>query len=580
MNLLNRPFAFLQRHGCKAWLWWAMPVLLHLWTVSIPFVFDDMHLVNRAERYWAGASDEWELFRFAPDEATWRSLRSRGTVPWWAHEETRIDFFRPLPAASLIMDVRLFGRNAVAHHVGSLALFALVLPCIFSALRAAGAAPMHAGLATFFLGISQSLAQPVGIIANRSDLFMLLGLAIATRAWWQARDRAQFGDLVRGGLGFLVALLSKEPATVFLVVVLADAVLTRPLGSGRKRLLALFILIATAYLSFYLHSRSHALVPTSDAPSHLPSLAMALWNLPLYLSVWTIGFPIGALLQKAVALPIAVRILGVVTTLALLPALLRLQRGRPAMRFFLIWAAAYAAFALLTLPESRALSVATVGWSVLLVALIIPVELPAARPGRARDTSDSRTRPLLRHMLLCANGIVSVACGIATLVVMERGEKDAQASLRAGVDVAGLNNGDAVVFRRAKSPFEMLCAGDRLEFISGRQDLSVTFLETPDLPIRVDMPDDKTLVLTAPPPGPLGAAAHTVLLGQRFKPNVGRSFRLRDFTATIDALDDAGHVSVMTLRFKDPLVGGRIHYVEPIEPPDRLGARAAPMVKG
>jgi len=579
MSLLNRPFEFLQRHGGRMWLWWAMPVALHLWTLSIPFVFDDMYLVNRAERYWAGSTSEWELFRFAPDETAWRSLRSRGTVPWWAHESTRIDFFRPLPSASVISDVRLLGRNPMAHHAASLALFALVLPCVFSALRAAGAAPVHAGLATFFLGISQTLAQPVGIIANRSDLFMLLGLALATRAWWQARTRASWSDAILGGLGLVVALLSKEPAAVFVVVIAVDAILTRPLSAGRKRLLPVFVLLAGAYLGFYLYSRGYAMLPASDAPSNLPSIALALWNLPLYLSVWTVGFPIGALLQDGIVVPVAVRIIGIVTTLTLLPAMLRLQRGRPAVRFFLVWAAAYAAFALLTLPESRALSVATLGWSFILVALILPVPLPPRESVPALASTDFRTRPMLRHMLLCANGIVSVVCGVATLVVMERGELNAQASLVAGVDIEKLDDGDAVIIRKAKSPFELLCAGDRLEFLSGCSDLSVAFLETPDLPIRVEMPNDKTLVMTAPPPGPLGAPAHSVLLGRRFKPTVGRAFKLRDFTATIDAVDAGGHASALTLRFNDSLIGGRIHYVSPPEPRGRPDDRVAPVAQ-
>ena len=579
MKVLNRPFAFLQRHGASAWLWWAMPVLLHLWTLSIPFVFDDLHLISRAEKYWAGASADWELFRFAPDESAWRALRSRGTLPWWAHEATRIDFLRPIPAASLVFDVRLFGRTAWAHHAGSIALFAAMLPCIYAALRAAGAASVHAGLATFFLGISQTLAQPVGIVANRSDLFVLMGLALATRAWWLARTRNDYRNLICGGLGFLVAVLSKEPAAVFLVVIAIDAALSRPITPGRKSLLALVTVIATCYAGFYLYSRSHALLPLSDAPSHIPSLALTLWHLPLYLSVWTIGFPIGALLQDGIVVPVAVRIVGAATTIALIPFVMRLQRGRPAFRFFIIWAVAFAAFALLTLPESRALSVATVGWAFILVALILPIELPAAEAGVEPAERDPRAKPLQRHMLLCANGIVSVVCGIATLVVMEHGERDAQANLRAGVDVAKLNDGDAVVIRKAASPLEMLCAGDRLEYLSGKQDLSVAFLETPGLPIQVEMVNDKTLVLTAPPPGPLGAPAHAVLLGDRFIPVVGRAFHLRDFTATIDRLDSSGRASSLTLRFNDPLVGGRVHYVSPPGPRPPAEDNVAPFAQ-
>jgi len=579
MKLMNRPFAFLHRYGASAWLWWAMPVLLHLWTMSIPFVFDDLHLVSRAERYWAGASTDWELFRFAPDESAWRALRSRGTVPWWAHESTRIDFFRPIPAASLVFDVKLFGRTAWAHHIGSMALFAAVLPCVFSALRAAGATAVHAGLATFFLGISQTLAQPVGIIANRSDLFVLLGLALATRAWWLARTRHDLGNLLSGGLGFLVAILSKEPAAVFLVVIAIDAALSRPVYPGRKSLLILLTTFATCYAGFYLYSRGNALMPSSDAPSHIPSLALTLWNLPLYLSVWTIGFPIGVLLQDGIVIPVAVRIVGAATTIALLPAVIRLQRGRPAIRFFVIWAVAYAAFALLTLPESRALSVATVGWAFILVALILPIELPVVEARTVAAGGDTRAEPWQRHMLLCANGIVSVLCGVATLVVVQRGERHAQANLLASVDVAKLHDGDAVVIRRAVSPFEMLCAGDRLEYLSGKRDLSVAFLETPGLPIQVDMVNDKTLVLTAPPPGPLGAPAHSVLLGDRFIPVIGRSFRLRDFTATIDAIDSGGRASSLTLRFNDPLVGSRVHYVSPPSPRLPADASVAPFAQ-
>src|SRR5438105_2251593 len=98
MKWFDRPFAFLERHGGKARLWWLGPLLLHAWTLTLPFVFDDLHLLLKAERYWQGRCSDAGLFRFAPDEQSWRAFRSRGAEPWWAHEETRIDFLRPLAA--------------------------------------------------------------------------------------------------------------------------------------------------------------------------------------------------------------------------------------------------------------------------------------------------------------------------------------------------------------------------------------------------------------------------------------------------------------------------------------------------
>jgi hypothetical protein len=559
LRRLHAPIRLLPRLAPHPGLRLGLPILLYAWTLTGPFVFDDLVLLLKAERFLDGRSDRADLFRFAPDEAAWRTLRSRGTVPWWSEEGRRLDFFRPLAEQAFLLDVRLFGRHAAGHRSMSLAWFILVLVLVHRFLLAVTGDRERSGMAALFFGISQSVTPPVTFISNRSDLLALAGLAAAGLAWASAGRRSAAGSAVGAAAGTVFALLSKEAAVMFAVVLAANAVLRRldrretaPVGAGRWAATLSAVVVTAGYLAYYAASRPamFGLGGESGSPA---SLREAPLSLALYLSVWTTGFPIGAILHADSSYSLAVGAAGALLGIAAGWHLRHALRSGPAGRFFLLWAVLFLLPGMMTLPEARVLSIATVGWSYLLAMLLAP---PAGA---------ARAAPMwLRHVLFTANGLVSIGCATGTAAATVQAERSAGESVRKYV--AGLGspmvNGDTLVVAEASSAYELICGGDRLEFQTGLQDTAFTLLTLPGTAAEFSKADAHTLVVRGVGRALVGGQGR-LAAGRGERGRGGDRVQLRDLEAKMTEVDAHGAVTGLELRFREPLDSPRLHFYPP-----------------
>jgi len=615
VHLLKKPFDLLFRAGRTRALWLGVPLLLYVWTLTGPFLFDDLHLLLKTERYIDGESTRLDLFRFAPTDDAWRALRDRGTYPWWAPETQRIDLLRPLAECSFWLDVRLFGRHTVGHRAVSLAWFALALICIHRLYAVASGDSARAGVATFLFGISQTVTQPVTFISNRSDLLVLVGATLAASAYWRAGQSAIRNPLsargktvapapkpvvsrskkrslkhcslfhhgllsfiVPAAVGFAFALLSKETAVALAGVFVVHELLTRRdrvlpsepvrprtgiFGTGHNRtaITIMVFVMATVYLAYYAATRPWHLGLTGGTAEQGSVIVSALRSLPLYCAVWTTGFPISILLQAHTTLITVVASVGAVGALIVAWHLRRRIRetdpggGDPAASFFILWAVLFLLPALLTNPETRVLCPATIGWAYLLACLLAP----ARRQG-------GRATPLwLRHWLFAANGAVGIACAVGTILISNNAERQASRDVQhyLSVQESPLQDGDAMIVAEARSPLELICAGDRLEFLTGRKDLAFATLTFPGTGAKITRQDDHTLILTATSTPFMATPMHRRILGPGWKPKPGDRFRLRDFTAEIAAIDENDAVTALRLRFARPLASRSLHFYPP-----------------
>lgn len=540
-------FKFLRRVGAHPLFWLGVPLLLYAWAIPGPFVFDDLNLLRKTERYIAGQRDRLDLFRFAATDEDWKTMRSRGTYPWWAPEDRRIDFQRPVAEWSFWLDVKLFGRHPAGPRIESLALFLIGLMLAHRLFRGAEPDALRAGLATFFLGISQCLAQPAAFISNRSDLFVLIGVAIAGAAYFRLAIRPSILTAVGGIAGFVFALLSKEPAVAFAGVVAVHALFaTRlkrvPSISRPQRWYAAGIAICAAiYLAWYFQISQGGAGPI-DA-DRLVTIAR---NMALYATVWVIGLPVAILPHVATGITLLATGAGVLCWLAIGRLVHRQWRdGRPGVLFFLLWSLAFIAPALLTIPESRALSIATVGWAWLLTGLLMPNE---KQSHKTRDPSI-----WTRQWFLATNGIVSVCCGIGTIYMMSQFEQHARAELKHIVESLDrpLEDGDTLVMLEADSPFELICAGDRLALVSHHHDVSAVYLTLQGADAKVTRVGPREFLIRGTAPGLFDTPAHRLTLGAGYQPSIGDTFELADFSLEVAELDDADAVTALRLTIHD-----------------------------
>lgn len=560
MRLPARPFEWLRRAARRRSFWLGVPLLLYLPTVTGPFAFDDLMLVLRAERYTKGESQSLGLFRFAPSDAAWQRLRDRGTFPWWAPAHLRIDFFRPLAEWSFYLDMLLFGRNAVGHRLVSLLWFAAALLCLHRLFTTASRDNTRAGVATFFFGICQTVTQPVTFICNRSDLIVVVGTALAARAYWSVTNGSRLRHAVLAGVAFAGALLSKEIAVGLAGVVFVDAFfLRRGQGSladsrGQRRVASVIALLAAAYLAWLTVTRPwHLGLGRSDELSNISILGQAPKAIALYLATWTIGFPIGVLFRAGIGPVAAVGAAGVVVTGLLIPSLRRLARSDKAAVFFALWAVVFLGIALLTFTEARALCVASVGWAYLLAGLLAP------SPGEQAPSL------WLRHWLLATTGTVSLCCAVGTVVMQTRLENRLRESVETYVQACDppLSNGDLLVVAEAPTGFELLLAPERLEFTTGLKDVGVAFLSLPGGNAQFTREDDHTVVLKAVGGDLLERRLFRLSLGQDASRKPGQVFATRRFTAEIRAVDDDSRITLLAFRFVDALDSPRLHFYPP-----------------
>lgn len=577
------PFILLRTTGSRRLFWLGLPLLLYAWTITGDFAFDDLHLVNKAERYLRGESNFPGLFRFAGTPAEWEELRNRGTAPWWAPVQLQIALFRPLAEWSFILDMKIFGRNPVGHHLISLAWFAVVLYGVNRLYRQAGQDEQQAGLATLFFGISQTLAQPVTFICNRSDLMVLVGTTIAATAYWSRTNRRTLWPIGLAAGGYAFALLSKEMALGLAGAVLAYEFMKRvgrrygveacrdttspqdesaSTNERRRKVIALILtILAIAYVAYYVHSRPwHLGSAAGETANNLSPLSNAPLAFPLYLAVWLLGFPINLLLAFGKTASIVVASLALIAITIIARYLYQLVRRDGAALFFLLWAVSFAGVGLLTRPEPRVLSVATVGWAYLLSGLLIGNRAIPNVPPR-----------WIRHWLLAANGAISICCAVGIVLTQNYFEHQSRRLLteRLAQLTPPLRDGEHLFVGEAQSELELLFPADRLEFLTGYRHCAITFLTLPGTGAAIEPLDGQTLRVRKNGGDLLGAPSQRFLLGSGWSPTLGQTFELADFTATIRQIDNSDRVTAIDFRFRQPISDPRHRFTlnQPIRQP-------------
>lgn len=558
MRFLDRIFCFIRAASRARLFWMGVPLLLYSWTITGPLLSDDLHMILKCERYLRGESTEPDLFRFAKSDHGWNELRSRGTVPWWMPEQGRQDFLRPLSEWTFLTAVRLFGRNVLGHRLMSLAVFAGALIAVRWMFLQIRADTIRAGVATFFFGVSQTVAAPTVWMCNRSDMLVVLGVAFSAGAYWAAWNRPRAWQVLLAVGGLVFALLAKEVAIALPAVIVGHELLVRRRRSERfarpqNALIAgMMCVIALGYVAYFRYTRPWAFdMGSTYAGSAVAGTSWWL-SLLLYAAVWTMGFPIDALLSATTEQNLAV---GAVAALLVIPAVVFLRRsakGDPAALFFLIWVVLFVVPCLKSIaPSARYICAATVGWVYLLSGLIVP----------AREEDVFIPSPL-RHWFLTANGAISAGCVIGSVLFLNQAESSARARIEemSANCSPPLASGDVLFATQADSIVDNICSGDRLEYLTGLQDVALIYFLPPGIEAITDVEDDRTLLVRAGRQSLLGARVHTLALARDWTPCVGQSFRTKHFTAEVAAVRGDDFVDAMRVRFNEPLSSKRLRF--------------------
>jgi hypothetical protein len=245
MGRIERVFS---ARGAGAWSI-AFGVALLLPSLVLGFILDDFShrlMLDRSFDFPGGQRAIWDLFRFQDsDRAKFHELLEAGVAPWWAPEDFRLAFFRPLTSLLHAVDYTFFPAKPMLMHAENLVLFAALAAVVAALYRRIVEVRWVAALATLMFAVDDAHALVVAWIANRNAL---LAAVFGFGALLAHADRRRF----LAPILFALALLSGEVSVAALVYVVAYAMwLDDAPPRARVASLVPYACIAAAWLVVY-----------------------------------------------------------------------------------------------------------------------------------------------------------------------------------------------------------------------------------------------------------------------------------------------------------------------------------------
>jgi protein O-mannosyl-transferase len=228
----------------------ALAGLLYLPTLRYDFVWDDKALIV----------DNGDLAVSTPLPFFGQSF-----THWWAKQGLGPhSYYRPLVVTSFWLDRKLWGAKPVGFHLTNVLLNCAVGVLVVLVLAEMLASFWPALLGGLALALHPTHVESVAFVSDRTDLAMTLFVLLAFLALLRLRRRPSAGMLVLVVVSFAAALLCKEAAVMFPVLVL---LLLLPMLRQRvwRRpvlvLAGLMVAVVVAYLA------ARAAVLTGSAPA-------------------------------------------------------------------------------------------------------------------------------------------------------------------------------------------------------------------------------------------------------------------------------------------------------------------------
>jgi hypothetical protein len=241
---------------------WASVLAVVITAAQLPYshlIEDDyIHVAILEGRLDDYGRAPFRLYSFLEgDPEQMRRAIERGPVPWLAHPETEVDFFRPLSSALLALDHAIVGRMAWGYKLQSIAWYlAIVITLGYLLLRSKHGdirtSRLLVTLAPIVLALSPAHWQNVMYNASRWVLVATalgsIGLLAHIR-WREEGWRPGRGVSVGA---FALSLLAGEAGVAFLAYLAAYELVAAPGGrTERVRALAPTTVVLLAYFVAY-----------------------------------------------------------------------------------------------------------------------------------------------------------------------------------------------------------------------------------------------------------------------------------------------------------------------------------------
>lgn len=539
-------FAALMTRSRRPWVMLTLTsVGIYAATLWHPFFVDDYRFLRLMRDYAEGRRERLRLYEFVLGGDDTRSQREAGQLPWWAADDLRFTYFRPLSQTVLYAEYRLFGESAMGYRLVSLALYVSAVLLALSLYRAMTGDEQLSRWAALLFAVASSNAVPVVFIAAQCDVLALVLCLAAMRTGWRFIDKGGQGWAVTATLLYAAALLSKEAAVPAAVLPIGMAWLLKR-GDARRasRLSGLWLALSLSLVAYYavfkFGSNAQPLLnPLSEPRDYLermPGRVVALlasWLIhvnPFLTYIWGQSWP----------LTIGYFVVGGAVLAYAGGQLWLRHRGERVLWAAAFWTVVFLPLLACTNPDNRILMLPMVGLSLCGALWLV-----------GRSSADGAA-PVLKKLPTAVLLIVPLPIGSITSSGMNMLEKKTAASYRAAAEAFArpTSRADFVFLLNTPFQFDLLWSQDRAAQLLGDAAPRVCYLS--HLPsVRPERLGPNRLRLHAvsirffDPFLGRTATTHTALVD-------GMTFDAGEFTATLRGVRD-NLADAVDFEFRRPL---------------------------
>lgn len=196
----------------------------------------------------------WNLYGFSSVGSSTKFIigQEKGFSPWWASEQIKTNFFRPLSSLTLAFDYSLWPDNPLPPHIQSLLWFCLFIFLAYQLYRSISGSAVVAGISILLLVVDDVFTGPVGWISNRHAVVAMTFSVLCVWLYQQGISQNKRTHLAWAYIVYAVALLASEMGLVTFAYLFAYfLVLDRDQWSSRVKRILPFVLITVIWRLVY-----------------------------------------------------------------------------------------------------------------------------------------------------------------------------------------------------------------------------------------------------------------------------------------------------------------------------------------
>jgi hypothetical protein len=193
------------------------------------------------------------LYGFSSGSSTRFSIGlDKGFIPWWASNQIKTNFFRPLSSLTLAFDYSLWPDTPLLLHLHSLLWFGLLILLSYQLYRSVSGSAVVAGISILLLVVDDVFTGPAGWISNRHAVIAMVFVVLCVWLYYQGVSKRKW-PYIAGACGvYVLALLASEMGLVTFAYLFAYLlVLDRDKWLDRVKRIVPFVLITVVWRLVY-----------------------------------------------------------------------------------------------------------------------------------------------------------------------------------------------------------------------------------------------------------------------------------------------------------------------------------------